>query len=391
MQTAHNKIIYHFKRVMSIILRILQDKYLCFTKIFDRTAFKKQFLFLKGNKMKTSDFYYDLPKELIAQTPLEPRDSSRLLVLDREKQTLEHKHFYDIIDYLNEGDLLVANDSRVLPARIYGIKDETGAKVEFLLLKQVANNRWETLCKPGKKAKVGTKFSFGNGILRATVVDVKDDGNRIVDFDCEENFFTTLDKIGQMPLPPYITAELKDKERYQTVYSHELGSAAAPTAGLHFTTELMDRIKAKGIKIAYVTLHVGLGTFRPVKVDDVTKHKMHSEHYEVPEETAKLINETKKNGGRVIAVGTTSCRTLESVAAMYGEVKPCEGFTDIFIYPGFEFKVLDGLITNFHLPESTLIMLVSAFAGYDFIMNAYKEAVKEKYRFFSFGDAMFIS
>ena len=315
--------------------------------------------------MKTSDFYYDLPKELIAQTPLEPRDSSRLLVLDREKQTLEHKHFYDIIDYLNEGDLLVANDSRVLPARIYGIKDE--------------------------KAKVGTKFSFGNGILRATVVEVKDDGNRIVDFDCEENFFTTLDKIGQMPLPPYITAELKDKERYQTVYSHELGSAAAPTAGLHFTTELMDRIRAKGIKIAYVTLHVGLGTFRPVKVDDVTKHKMHSEHYEVPEETAKLINETKKNGGRVIAVGTTSCRTLESVAAMYGEIKPCEGFTDIFIYPGFEFKVLDGLITNFHLPESTLIMLVSAFAGYDFIMNAYKEAVKEKYRFFSFGDAMFIS
>ena len=341
--------------------------------------------------MKTSDFYYDLPKELIAQTPLEPRDSSRLLVLDREKQTLEHKHFYDIIDYLNEGDLLVANDSRVLPARIYGIKDETGAKVEFLLLKQVANNRWETLCKPGKKAKVGSKFSFGNGILRATVVEVKDDGNRIVDFDCEENFFTTLDKIGQMPLPPYITAELKDKERYQTVYSHELGSAAAPTAGLHFTTELMDRIKAKGVKIAYVTLHVGLGTFRPVKVDDVTKHKMHSEHYEVPEETAKLINETKKNGGRVIAVGTTSCRTLESVAAMYGEIKHCEGFTDIFIYPGFEFKVLDGLITNFHLPESTLIMLVSAFAGYDFIMNAYKEAVKEKYRFFSFGDAMFIS
>lgn len=341
--------------------------------------------------MKTSDFYYDLPKELIAQTPLEPRDSSRLLVLDREKQTLEHKHFYDIIDYLNEGDLLVANDSRVLPARIYGIKDKTGAKVEFLLLKQIANNRWETLCKPGKKARVGTKFSFGNGILRATVVDVKDDGNRIVDFDCEENFFTTLDKIGQMPLPPYITAELKDKERYQTVYSHELGSAAAPTAGLHFTTELMDRIKAKGVKIAYVTLHVGLGTFRPVKVDDVTKHKMHSEHYEVPEETAKLINETKKNGGRVIAVGTTSCRTLESVAAMYGEIKPCEAFTDIFIYPGFEFKVLDGLITNFHLPESTLIMLVSAFAGYDFIMNAYKEAVKEKYRFFSFGDAMFIS
>ena len=298
--------------------------------------------------MKTSDFYYDLPKELIAQTPLEPRDSSRLLVLDREKQTLEHKHFYDIIDYLNEGDLLVANDSRVLPARIYGIKDETGAKVEFLLLKQVANNRWETLCKPGKKAKVGTKFSFGNGILRATVVEVKDDGNRIVDFDCEENFFTTLDKIGQMPLPPYITAELKDKERYQTVYSHELGSAAAPTAGLHFTTELMDRIRAKGIKIAYVTLHVGLGTFRPVKVDDVTKHKMHSEHYEVPEETAKLINETKKNGGRVIAVGTTSCRTLESVAAMYGEIKPCEGF--LFI-PDLNLRCLTDLLLTFIFPK----------------------------------------
>ena len=341
--------------------------------------------------MKTSDFYYDLPKELIAQTPLEPRDSSRLLVLDREKQTLEHKHFYDIIDYLNEGDLLVANDSRVLPARIYGIKDETGAKVEFLLLKQVANNRWETLCKPGKKARVGTKFSFGNGILRATVVEVKDDGNRIVDFECDENFFSTLDKIGQMPLPPYITEELKDKERYQTVYSHELGSAAAPTAGLHFTKELMQRIKDKGVNIAYVTLHVGLGTFRPVKVDDVTKHKMHSEHYEIPQETAKLINETKKNGGRVIAVGTTSCRTLESVASFYGEIKPCEGFTDIFIYPGYEFKVLDGLITNFHLPESTLIMLVSAFAGYDNVMNAYKTAVEEKYRFFSFCDAMFIS
>jgi len=341
--------------------------------------------------MKTSDFYYDLPKELIAQTPLEPRDSSRLLVLDREKQTLEHKHFYDIIDYLNEGDLLVANDSRVLPARIYGIKDETGAKVEFLLLKQIANNRWETLCKPGKKAKVGTKFSFGNGILRATVVDVKDDGNRIVDFDCEENFFTTLDKIGQMPLPPYITAELKDKERYQTVYSHELGSAAAPTAGLHFTTELMDRIKAKGVKIAYVTLHVGLGTFRPVKPRQDGAEQNGLQHQR------RLLFGSgggfprKKNGGRVIAVGTTSCRTLESVAAMYGEIKPCEGFTDIFIYPGFEFKVLDGLITNFHLPESTLIMLVSAFAGYDFIMNAYKEAVKEKYRFFSFGDAMFIS
>ena len=292
---------------------------------------------------------------------------------------------------MNEGDLLVVNDSRVLPARIFGIKDETGARVEFLLLKQVSGNKWETLCKPGKKARVGAKFTFGEGILRATVVDVKDDGNRIVDFDCDENFFATLDKIGQMPLPPYITEELKDKERYQTVYSHELGSAAAPTAGLHFTNELMDRIRKKGVKIANVTLHVGLGTFRPVKVDDVTNHKMHSEHYEVPEETARLIKQTKENGGRVIAVGTTSCRTLESVATQYGEVIACDGFTDIFIYPGYKFKVLDGLITNFHLPESTLIMLVSAFAGFDNVMNAYKVAVEEKYRFFSFGDAMFIS
>ena len=340
--------------------------------------------------MKTSDFYYDLPKELIAQTPAEPRDSSRLLVLDRQSGETVHKHFFDIIDYLDEGDLLVCNDSRVLPARIYGIKEPTGARVEFLLLKQISGNRWETLCKPGKKAKEGARFSFGDGLLYATVTEVKDDGNRVVDFECDENFFSTLDKIGQMPLPPYITEELKDKERYQTVYSHELGSAAAPTAGLHFTTELMDKIRAKGVNIAYVTLHVGLGTFRPVKVDDVTKHKMHSEHYEVPEETAELIKKTKQNGKRVIAVGTTSCRTLESVAAEHGEVVPCEGFTEIFIYPGFEFKVLDGLITNFHLPESTLIMLVSAFAGYDNIMNAYKTAVKERYRFFSFGDAMCI-
>ena len=340
--------------------------------------------------MKTSDFYYDLPKELIAQTPLEPRDSSRLLVLDREKQTLEHKHFYDIIDYLNEGDLLVANDSRVLPARIYGIKDETGAKVEFLLLKQIANNRWETLCKPGKKAKVGTKFSFGNGILRATVVDVKDDGNRIVDFDCEENFFTTLDKIGQMPLPPYITAELKDKERYQTVYSHELGSAAAPTAGLHFTTELMDRIKAKGVKIAYVTLHVGLGTFRPVKVENIQEHHMHSELFVVTEEEAAKINAARAAGGRIICVGTTSLRTLESTTDENGIVHADSRETDIFIYPGYKFKAADCLITNFHLPESTLLMLVSALAGRDNILNAYKTAVNEKYRFFSFGDAMFI-
>lgn len=340
--------------------------------------------------MKTSDFYYDLPKELIAQTPVEPRDSSRMLILNRTDGTVAHKHFYDIIDYLNEGDLIVANDSRVLPARIYGVKAETGARVEFLLLRQISGNRWETLCKPGRKAREGARFSFGDGILTATVAEVKEDGNRVVDFDCDENFFAALDKIGKMPLPPYITEELKDQERYQTVYSHELGSAAAPTAGLHFTEELMAKIKAKGVKIAYVTLHVGLGTFRPVKVDDVTQHKMHSEHYEIPEETARLINETKQNGGRLIAIGTTSCRTLESVATQYGKIIPCEGFTDIFIYPGYRFKVLDGLVTNFHLPESTLIMLVSAFAGYDNVMNAYKTAVKEQYRFFSFGDAMMI-
>ena len=340
--------------------------------------------------MKTADFYYELPKELIAQTPVEPRDHSRLLCLDRATGAVEHRHFYDIINKLNEGDLLVANDSRVLPARLFGTKKETGARVEFLLLKQISGNRWEALCKPGKKAREGAEFEFGEGLLTAKVAEVKDDGNRIVDFDCDESFFAVLDKIGKMPLPPYITEELKDRERYQTVYSHELGSAAAPTAGLHFTEELMERIRTKGIKIAYVTLHVGLGTFRPVKVNDVTKHKMHSEHYEIPDETAKLINETKRNGGRVIAVGTTSCRTLESVATQYGEIKPCNGFTDIFIYPGYEFKVIDGLITNFHLPESTLIMLVSAFAGYDNVINAYQIAVKEKYRFFSFGDCMCI-
>lgn len=340
--------------------------------------------------MKTSDFYYDLPEELIAQTPVEPRDSSRMMVYNRKTKEVLHKHFYDVIDFLNEGDALIVNDSRVLPARIYGTKIPTGANVEFLLLKQVKDKVWETLVKPGKKARTGDSFTFGDGIMTGKVIDVLEDGNRIVEFKCDSNFYETLDKIGQMPLPPYIHEKLKDKERYQTVYSHELGSAAAPTAGLHFTDELLEKIKAKGIKIGYVTLHVGLGTFRPVKVDDVTTHKMHSEHYEVPEETAKLIEETKKNGKRVIAVGTTSCRTLESVVKEYGKVVPCEGWTDIFIYPGFEFKVLDGLITNFHLPESTLIMLVSAFAGYDEVMGIYKEAVKEKYRFFSFGDSMFI-
>ena len=337
--------------------------------------------------MRTSDFFYNLPEELIAQTPIEPRDASRMMVLNRKNDSIEHKHFYDIIDYLDEGDCLIVNDSRVIPARIYGVKEDTGAKIEFLLLRQLENDKWETLVKPGRKAKVGTRFIFGDGLMTAEVTDVTPDGNRIVSLSCEDNIYATLDKIGQMPLPPYIKAKLENKERYQTVYSNELGSAAAPTAGLHFTKELMQRIRDKGVNIGYVTLHVGLGTFRPVKVDDVTKHKMHSEHYELPKETADLINATKKAGKRVIAVGTTTCRTLESVAAM-GDIKARDGFTDIFIYPGFEFKALDGLITNFHLPESTLIMLVSAFYGYDKTMRAYETAVNEKYRFFSFGDCM---
>lgn len=342
--------------------------------------------------MKTKDFYYDLPKELIAQTPLEPRDSSRLLLLDRNSGEVKHKHFYDIADYLEPGDCLILNDSRVLPARIYGIKEPTGACVEFLLLKQVENDVWECLAGPGKKAKPGTKFSFGDGIMRCVVLSVTDDGNRIVKFSYgEDGFFASLEKVGKMPLPPYITQELENQERYQTVYSRELGSAAAPTAGLHFTSELLDKIKAKGVGVGFVTLHVGLGTFRPVKAEEITDHKMHSEHFEIPPITAKLIEDTKKNGGRVIAVGTTSCRSLEAAAAVNGgKIEPYVGSTEIFIYPGYEFKVLDGLITNFHLPESTLIMLVSAFAGYKNTMNAYKIAVEEKYRFFSFGDAMFI-
>lgn len=343
--------------------------------------------------MKTSDFYYDLPQRLIAQTPIEPRDSSRMLVLGRETGAIEHLHFYDILDKLQEGDCLILNDSRVLPARIYGIKDGTGTRVEFLLLRQVRGNTWECLAGPGKRAKAGTSFVFGEGLMTGRVLEVLDGGNRLVEFAWKdgENIFSALDRIGQMPLPPYITEELKDKERYQTVYSRELGSAAAPTAGLHFTNELLKKVRAKGVKTGFVTLHVGLGTFRPVKVDEVTNHKMHSEHYEVPGETAELIAQTKAGGGRVISVGTTSCRTLEAVATEHGgRVVPCDGWTDIFIYPGYQFKVLDGLITNFHLPESTLIMLVSAFAGYDNIMKAYKEAVREEYRFFSFGDAMLI-
>lgn len=340
--------------------------------------------------MKKSEFYYNLPEDLIAQTPIEPRNSSRLLKMNRETGEIEHRHFYNLCDYLKKGDLLVLNDSRVLPARLYGVKKETGSNIEFLLLEQKGEKLWEIICRPGKKAKVRAEFIFGDGKLTATVTEVKDDGNRIVKFDCEGSFFAALDEIGQMPLPPYITHKLDDKERYQTVYSKELGSAAAPTAGLHFTNEMLEEIKAMGVDIAYVTLHVGLGTFRPVKEDDILDHKMHSEHYELCSETADKINRTKQNGGRVIAVGTTSCRTLESMTLQNGLVKPSEGYTDIFIYPGYKFKLLDGLITNFHLPESTLIMLVSAFAGYSNTMNAYKIAVEEKYRFFSFGDAMLI-
>lgn len=337
--------------------------------------------------MKTHDFYYDLPKERIAQTPVEPRDHSRLLVMDRFTGEMEHRHFYDIVDYLHPGDLLVINDSRVLPARLYSYKEDTGAHMELLLLEQKENMVWECLAKPGKKAKPGVKLIFGDGLLVGEVVEVKEDCNRMVKFTCDGNFYSVLDQIGQMPLPPYITEKLQDKERYQTVYSKELGSAAAPTAGLHFTPELMDKIRAMGVDFASVTLHVGLGTFRPVKAQEVTEHKMHSEHCLLPKETAEKILKTKANGGRVIAVGTTSCRTLESVATFTGQIQPWEGYTDIFIYPGYEFKVLDGLITNFHLPESTLIMLVSAFAGREHILHAYEEAVKLEYRFFSFGDA----
>ena len=340
---------------------------------------------------KKSEFDYELPKELIAQTPVEPRNASRMMKVDRKSGEIVHDHFYNLCNYLKKGDLLVLNDSRVLPARIYGQREDTGSFIEFLLVEQKGNDQWEILCRPGKKAKVGRRFTFGNGRLRAEITDVLEDGNRIARFECEDNFFAALDDIGQMPLPPYITKKLEDNERYQTVYSHEVGSSAAPTAGLHFTKEQLKEIEDMGVNIAYVTLHVGLGTFRPVKEEKVLEHKMHREHYELNEKTAELINRTKAEGGRVIAVGTTSCRTLESVAKFNGgKIVPSDGYTDIFIYPGFEFKVLDGLITNFHLPESTLIMLVSAFLGYDNTMNAYKTAVEEKYRFFSFGDSMLI-
>ncbi len=340
--------------------------------------------------MKTADFDYDLPQELIAQDPLEQRDSSRLLVLDKKTGERSHKIFHDIIDDLYPGDCLVINNTKVIPARLIGEREETGGKVEVLLLKRRTDNVWETLVKPGKKARPGMRLSFGGGLLHAQVQDIVDEGNRLIRFEYEGIFEEILDRLGQMPLPPYITHQLKDRNRYQTVYAKYEGSAAAPTAGLHFTEELLKKIQEKGIKIARVTLHVGLGTFRPVKVDDVTQHHMHTEYYRVSQEAADIINDTKKSGGRVICVGTTSCRTIESAADENGIVRATEGDTDIFIYPGYQFKVLDCLITNFHLPESTLLMLVSALAGKENIMAAYKEAVEKKYRFFSFGDAMLI-
>ena len=340
--------------------------------------------------MKTSDFYYDLPEELIAQDPLEDRSSSRLMVLDRESGNISHHIFKDIIDYLNPEDCLVINDTKVIPARLYGVKEDTGAHIEILLLKRRENDVWETLVRPGKKAKPGTRLTFGDGRLKAEVIDVVEEGNRLIHFEYEGIFEEILDQLGEMPLPPYITHKLQDKNRYQTVYAKHEGSAAAPTAGLHFTPELLAAIEAKGIRIARVTLHVGLGTFRPVKVEDVTQHHMHSEYYQVTQEAADIINDTKKRGGRVIAVGTTSTRTLESVADEDGTMHATGGWTEIFIYPGYKFKCIDALITNFHLPESTLLMLVSALAGKEHIMHAYETAVQERYRFFSFGDAMFI-
>lgn len=341
--------------------------------------------------MKTSDFYYDLPQELIAQDPLEDRAASRLMLLNKETGEVRHKIFRQITEELRPGDCLVLNNTKVIPARLYGSRVGTDARIEVLLLKRKENNVWETLVKPGKKCKIGTRISFGDGLLMGEVIDVVEEGNRLIRFTYEGIFEEILDQLGQMPLPPYITHQLKDKNRYQTVYAKYDGSAAAPTAGLHFTPELLDQIREMGVKVAEVTLHVGLGTFRPVKVEDVTQHHMHSEFYQIGEEAAETINETKRQGGRVISVGTTSCRTLEAAADEQGRLKACSGWTEIFIYPGYTFRVVDALITNFHLPESTLVMLVSALAGKEHIMAAYEEAVKERYRFFSFGDAMFIA
>ncbi len=341
--------------------------------------------------MKTSDFYFDLPEELIAQDPLEDRSSSRLLMIDKSTGETKHEIFKNITEYLKPGDCLVLNNTRVLPARLMGVKEDTGATIEVLLLKRRENDIWETLVKPGKKARPGARIVFGDGLLKAEVLDVVEEGNRLIQFQYDGIFEEVLDHLGEMPLPPYITHKLQDKNRYQTVYAKYDGSAAAPTAGLHFTNELLAEIEAKGVKIAYVTLHVGLGTFRPVKVDNVLEHHMHSEYYQVSQEAADIINETKENGGRVICVGTTSCRTIESAADENGRLKECCDNTEIFIYPGYRFKVLDCLITNFHLPESTLVMLVSALAGRENVLAAYEEAVKERYRFFSFGDACFVT
>lgn len=341
--------------------------------------------------MNVRDFYFDLPQELIAQDPLEDRSASRLLVLDKHTGEIEHRHFKDILDYLKKGDCLVINDTKVIPARLFGVKEGTEAKIEILLLKRRENDIWETLVKPGKKAKVGTVISFGEGLLKGTVIDVVEEGNRLIQFSYEGIFEEILDQLGQMPLPPYITHQLQDKNRYQTVYAKNEGSAAAPTAGLHFTKELLKKLQEKGVEIAHVTLHVGLGTFRPVKVDEIEAHHMHSEFYIVEEEEAKKVNDAKRNGGRIVCVGTTSCRTVESASTEDGILKAGSGWTEIFIYPGYRFKILDCLITNFHLPESTLIMLVSALAGRDHVLHAYEEAVRERYRFFSFGDAMFLT
>ena len=339
--------------------------------------------------MKTHDFWYDLPEELIAQTPLKQRDTSRLLVLDRDSGEIRHRHFFDIIDYLNPGDCLVMNDSRVLPARLLGHRP-TGGAVEVLLLRDLGDKKWECLCKPGRKMQPGSQVIFGNGELTATVAEVQETGNRIIEFHYEGIFLEVLARLGKMPLPPYIREELQDQERYQTVYSRAVGSAAAPTAGLHFTNELLDKIRDKGIQTAFVTLHVGLGTFRPVKAEEISDHHMHAELCMISDETAAILNETKKRGGRIICVGTTSCRTLESLVNDDGSFEAKSGWTEIFIFPGYQFKAMQGLITNFHLPESTLVMLVSAFAGREHVLNAYEEAVQQRYRFFSFGDAMFI-
>ena len=339
--------------------------------------------------MKTQDFFYDLPEELIAQTPLQQRDSSRLLVLDRNTGDLQHRHFFDIIDFLKPGDCLVLNNSRVLPARLIGHRP-TGGAVEVLLLRDLGDKKWECLCKPGRKMQVGSQVIFGDGELTATVAEIREDGNRVVEFHYEGIFLEVLERLGKMPLPPYIKAELADQERYQTVYSKEVGSAAAPTAGLHFTNELLEKVRAKGVKTAFVTLHVGLGTFRPVKAEEITDHHMHSELCMISQETAEMLNSTRENGGRIVCVGTTSCRTLESLVNEDGTFQAASKWTEIFIYPGYQFKAMDALITNFHLPESTLVMLVSAFAGRESVLHAYEEAVKERYRFFSFGDAMFI-